>query len=70
MRKIEALRYVTQLECRFCGRTLPVSCFERFPTGTYRHVCRQCQRVLYTKPAKQRYRQRKKMERLMQGILR
>ncbi|MBR1401600.1 MAG: hypothetical protein IJ562_08520 [Prevotella sp.] len=43
-------RYATQLTCRCCGQELPAECFERFPTGTYRHVCRKCQYQIYVRP--------------------
>lgn len=51
-------RRATQLTCKSCGRTLPVECFERFPTGTYRHICSDCKYVRYTVPAMYRLRLR------------
>ena len=53
-RKDMTLRAVTHLTCRCCGRTLPVTLFERYPTGTYRHVCNDCKYMNYTLPAQQR----------------
>ncbi|MBQ6681975.1 MAG: hypothetical protein IJM78_07065 [Prevotella sp.] len=44
--------------CRVCGRTLPLSKFERFRTGTYRKVCNQCKWVMYIKPCIERKRHR------------
>ena len=58
----EQQRSATQLTCKSCGRTLPVSEFERFPTGTYRHICRDCKYILHTVPACKRLRQRLLME--------
>ena len=54
MKKDTAQRQATHLTCRCCGRELPVSHFERFPTGTYRHVCNQCKHVLYIRPSRER----------------
>lgn len=47
MRKDITQRQATHLTCRCCGRTLSVSEFERYRTGTYRPLCRQCKYDLY-----------------------
>lgn len=47
-------RQAVSLTCRCCGQELPVSHFQRYRTGTYRHVCKQCAWVLYGKPTRQR----------------
>lgn len=49
------LRQLTHQVCSRCGRDLPISHFERYPTGTYRRVCNQCKYEHYTRPAKLRY---------------
>lgn len=40
--------------CRMCGRDLPIECFERYPSGTYRHVCRRCRYENTEKPYRRR----------------
>jgi hypothetical protein len=65
-KKDQTLREVTEQTCRNCGRLLPVSLFERYPTGTYRRVCNDCKYMNYTLPAKQR---RKQARFLHPGIL-
>ena len=54
MRRDEAQRHATQRYCRWCEQWLPIERFERYPTGTYRRVCRQCQWELYGRPSAQR----------------
>lgn len=54
-------RRATQLTCKSCGRTLPTSEFERYPTGTYRKICRQCKYVRHTAPYKREARIRRLM---------
>ena len=46
------------MTCRECGQNLPNEAFERYPTGTYRRVCRQCKYQLYGIKAKRRWRLR------------
>lgn len=46
------------MTCRECGHDLPNEAFERYPTGTYRRVCRQCKYRLYGIRAKRRWRLR------------
>lgn len=47
------------LTCRNCGRELPAEQFERYPTGTFRLVCRQCKYQLYGKRAKAKWRMKR-----------
>lgn len=54
------------LTCRNCGRELPAEQFERYPTGTFRLVCRQCKYQLYGKRAKAKWR----MKRLLTKAIR
>jgi hypothetical protein len=42
--------------CRHCHRDLPDEAFELYPTGTRRHVCRQCKYLLYGKKAYAKWR--------------
>ena len=54
MRRDDQQRRATSLECQCCGRQLDVGRFQRYATGTYRHVCKQCCWVLYGQPTRQR----------------
>ena len=47
-------RHATQRYCRWCEQWLPIERFERYPTGTYRRVCRQCQWELYGRSSAER----------------
>lgn len=58
-RRDQEQRNATQFTCRNCGRTLPAAEFERYPTGTYRKVCRHCKYLLHTRPYKQEARIRR-----------
>lgn len=51
----EQLRQATHMVCRHCGQLLPVSRFERYRTGTYRHVCKGCYWTVYGRRLRQRY---------------
>lgn len=48
-------RQLTHKVCSCCGRELPVSQFERYPSGTHRGVCNHCKYQRYSAPAKLRY---------------
>ena len=52
MRRDDLQRRAVSLVCRCCGQELPVSRFQRYRTGTYRHVCKQCAWVRYGKPTR------------------
>jgi len=54
-RRDEQQRQATHLVCRHCGQLLPVSRFERYRTGTYRHVCKHCWWELYGRRMRQQY---------------
>ena len=42
------------MQCKCCGRDLPLSSFEHFKTGTYRKLCWQCRWVLNGKKVRKR----------------
>ena len=42
-------------ECQKCQQTKPITEFERFPTGTHRHVCNKCKYIHYSLPAHWRW---------------
>ncbi|MBR6276706.1 MAG: hypothetical protein IKR31_07250 [Prevotella sp.] len=44
--------------CIHCGQQLPDECFERYPSGTHRRVCRACKYLLYGVKAKRKWRLR------------
>lgn len=48
--------------CRCCGQKLPIERFERYPSGTYRRVCRACKYQLYGVDAKRRWRLKNMVE--------
>ena len=50
------------MQCKCCGRDLPLSSFEHFKTGTYRKLCWQCRWVLNGKKVRKR-----KMLKLVNG---
>lgn len=47
---------MTTMVCRNCGRELPDTQFELYPTGTRRRVCRQCHYRLHGIRAKRKWR--------------
>ena len=51
----EQQRHATHLVCRHCGQRLPVSRFERYRTGTYRHICKRCWWTVYGRRLRERY---------------
>ena len=50
------------MQCKCCGRDLPLSSFEHFKTGTYSKLCWQCRWVLNGKKVRKR-----KMLKLVNG---
>ena len=54
--------------CRCCKRELPLTSFEKYKTGTRRHVCNRCKYLLYTVPAQRRYQLRQVEMRFEKGI--
>lgn len=55
----------TERTCRECGRTLPITEFERYSTGVYRRVCRHCHWVLHGRKALKKHRMRERAAALM-----
>ena len=45
---------MNNMQCKCCGRELPLTSFERFKTGTYRKMCWQCRWVLNGKGVRKR----------------
>ena len=49
--ELEMMKY---MQCKCCGRELPLTSFEQFKTGTYRKMCWQCRWVLNGKGVRKR----------------
>ena len=55
MSRPKANRNLTHQVCRVCHQDLPINRFARYPTGTYRTLCRTCKYRIYDIAAKERY---------------
>lgn len=55
----------TERTCRECGRTLPITEFERYSTGVYRRVCRHCHWELHGRKAQKKRRMKLRAAALM-----